>query len=454
MKRIFALILITLLLAGCSAAPAVPAAPELLEPVQAQQKTAVVLREDLMKATILPGNIAVYSEPVAFAADGTLKTLHVIPGQQVKKGDLLAELDAEALQTQLDSLLEQQEKNSYTNALTNQNLQADIDICQLKITKLEQTQLAALTEKTAAVTALQTALEQLNAASQAAIAALDAEIGQLREKLSSLEADSPEASQLRSRITALEGQIQQQQLEDEALRTDTESQIEALNGQLETLRQQQALEKQLMELDLQDAQLAKKHAAQTQGLAAKKLAGQIQILRDKLALTSVTAHMDGTVVWISSSKRVTAQEAVMYIADPGRHYLRTTELSDYQLTNAEQLYAIAGSQRYDLTYKPLTPDERIYQALNDIAIYSYYEFQPGTQVPESTNAIVFCVHGYRENALCVPATALYRDGRGTYVFKQENGQRKQTYIQVGISTDLRVEVLSGLEEGDVVYVAE
>lgn len=144
----------------------------------------------------------------------------------------------------------------------------------------------------------------------------------------------------------------------------------------------------------------------------------------------------------------------MYIADPGRHYLRTTELSDYQLTNAEQLYAIAGSQRYDLTYKPLTPDERIYQALNDIAIYSYYEFQPGTQVPESTNAIVFCVHGYRENALCVPATALYRDGRGTYVFKQENGQRKQTYIQVGISTDLRVEVLSGLEEGDVVYVAE
>lgn len=454
MKRIFALILIPLLLAGCSAAPAAPAAPELLEPVQAQQKTAVVQREDLMKATSLPGNIAVYSEPVAFSVDGTLKTLHVIPGQQVKKGDLLAELDTESLQKQLDSLLEQQEKNSYNNALTNQNLQADIDICQLKITKLEQTQLAALTEKTAALTALQTALEQLNSASAAAIAALEAEIAQLREKLSAAEADSEEANQLRSRISDLEGQIQSKQLEDAALRADTEGQLETLNGQIETLRQQQALEKQLMQLDLQDAQLAKKHAAQTQGLAAKKLAGQIQILREKLALTSVTAHMDGTVVWISNSKRVTAQEPLLYIADPTRHYIRTNELSDYQLTTAEQLYAIAGSERYELTYKPLDPDERIYRALNNIAIYSYYEFQPGTQVPESTNAMVFCVHGYRENALCIPATALYRDSRGAYVFKQENGQRKQTYIKAGISTALRVEVLSGLEEGDVVYVSE
>ena len=68
--------------------------------------------------------------------------------------------------------------------------------------------------------------------------------------------------------------------------------------------------------------------------------------------------------------------------------------------------------------------------------------------------MVFCVHGYRENALCIPATALYRDSRGAYVFKQENGQRKQTYIKAGISTALRVEVLSGLEEGDVVYVSE
>ena len=452
MKRIIALTLSAmLLLSACGTAAPVSEPPELLEPVQAQPKTAVVRREDLLNATSIPGNIILYTEPVIFTVDGTLDELLVIPGQEVKAGDVLAALDSDSLQERLDTLLEQQDTNSYLNSLTNKALQADIDICQLKLDKLDQSHQAALAQQELTLATLREALAQLLQTGSAAVAAMEQELEALRQQLTEPEQD---ADRIREEIAALEDRIALQRQTDAEGEASATAQITELEAQLEEAKALQALERQLYEQDLQDAQLARKHAGQTQALAAKKLATQIGILEESLAKTTVTAPMDGIVVWITGSKRVTAEKPVIYIADPSRKSIRTEELSDYRLSNAEELYAIIGSEKYPLTYAPISADERIYRSLNDIPVYSYYEFRQGAQIPESMNALVFCVHGYRENTLCIPTNALQRDLSGSFVYKQEGGQRVKTYIQVGISTDLRTEVLSGLEEGDVVYVAE
>lgn len=452
MKRIIALTLSAmLLLSACGTAAPVSEPPELLEPVQAQPKTAVVRREDLLNATSIPGNIILYTEPVIFTVDGTLDELLVIPGQEVKAGDVLAALDSDSLQERLDALLEQQDTNSYLNSLTNKTLQADIDICQLKLDKLDQSHQAALAQQELTLATLREALAQLLQTGSAAVAAMEQELEALRQQLTEPEQD---ADRIREEIAALEDRIALQRQTDAEGEASATAQITELEAQLEEAKALQALERQLYEQDLQDAQLARKHAGQTQALAAKKLATQIGILEESLAKTTVTAPMDGIVVWITGSKRVTAEKPVIYIADPSRKSIRTEELSDYRLSNAEELYAIIGSEKYPLTYAPISADERIYRSLNNIPVYSYYEFRQGAQIPESMNALVFCVHGYRENTLCIPTNALQRDLSGSFVYKQEGGQRVKTYIQVGISTDLRTEVLSGLEEGDVVYVAE
>ena len=452
MKRTAALILTCmLLLSACGTAAPDYDAPELLEPVQAQPKTAKVTREDILNATSTPGNVALYSEPVIFLTDGTLDVLPVAPGQAVKKGDVVATLVSTSLQEQLDTLLEQKESTEYLNALTLQNLQADIDICQLKLDKLDQTHQAALAEKELSLSLLRETLAQLLQAGNAAVAAMEQELAALRAQLTDPEKD---AARLENDITALEDKIALQRQTDADAEASATAQIQQLEGELEEIRQQQALERKLYELDLEDARLARKHTASTQSLAAKKQATQIRLLEEKLALTVVTAPMDGIVVWIQTGTKVTAEKPVLYIADPTQKHLRTEELSDYRLANAEQLYAVIGSQRYELTYAPLDTDERLYRSLNNIPIYSYYNFAPGAEIPDGQNAMVFCVHSYRENVLCVPASAVQRDFNGSYVYKQESGQRVKTYITAGVSTSLRVEVLSGLEEGDVVYVTE
>lgn len=452
MKRIIALTLLSmLLLSACGSVTPADTPPELLEPVQAQPKTAVVQREDLLNATSTPGNIFLYTEPVIFTVDGTLAEMLVVPGQEVKAGDTLATLNSVSMAEQLETLRQQQSTNSYLNALTNENLQADIDICQLKLDKLDESHKAALAQQELTLTTLREALAQLLQTGSAAVAAMEQELEALRQQLTDPGQDS---LQIQTEISALEDRIALQRQTDADAEASATAQITELEAQLEEAKALQALERQLYEQDLQDAQLARKHAGQTQALAAKKLDTQIRLLEESLSKTVVTAPMDGIVVWITGSKKVYAEKPVIYIADPNRKSLRSQEISDYRLTHAEELYAIIGSEKYPLTFAPLTSDERLYRSLNNIPVYSYFEFEPDAQIPESMNALVFCVHNYRENALCIPTNALQRDLNGSFVYKQDGGQRVKTYIQVGVSTELRAEVLSGLEEGDVVYVAE
>ncbi len=393
MKRFFPLLLLlAFFLAGCAASPILPSAPELIDPAQVQPKTAVVTRDTLTDVTTLAGNIAMEVQGVSFLTDGTVEAVKVIPGQAVSQGDILAVLDTEALQQQLEALTRQQAETAYSNALTNQNLQIDADICKLQLEDLISRQAAALQAK------------------EEALAAMTA--------------------------------------------SGTEAELQALKAQIEDLKARQALEKQLCQLELADAELALKHAKQTQAHAAKQTSAAIALLESKLENTTITAPMDGIVTWISSAKTVSSDKPYLYISDPTRRYIRTVEYNSLTLQAAESIYALVDDIRYDLTYRPLDLETEYYQTLNSIPLHSFFDFREDAAIPESANALVFCVHGFRENVLTVPTGALNRNENGYFVYRQTDGQREQIYIQTGLITPLQAEVISGLEEGDVVYAAD
>lgn len=59
----------------------------------------------------------------------------------------------------------------------------------------------------------------------------------------------------------------------------------------------------------------------------------------------------------------------------------------------------------------------------------------------------------REGALTVPIEALFSEGGTDYVYVVSGGKLKKTVITVGATTDTEVEVLSGLDEGQVVALS-
>jgi len=58
--------------------------------------------------------------------------------------------------------------------------------------------------------------------------------------------------------------------------------------------------------------------------------------------------------------------------------------------------------------------------------------------------------GERPNVLVVPRGAVYIEGSKRFVFRVENGRLHRRYIQVGVANPTLIEVVSGLDQGDVV----
>ena len=54
----------------------------------------------------------------------------------------------------------------------------------------------------------------------------------------------------------------------------------------------------------------------------------------------------------------------------------------------------------------------------------------------------------------LPDVAVLTDAGGSYVYREQDGNRERVSVEVGSKDGLHVEIVSGLEEGDVVYVQE
>jgi HlyD family secretion protein len=78
---------------------------------------------------------------------------------------------------------------------------------------------------------------------------------------------------------------------------------------------------------------------------------------------------------------------------------------------------------------------------------------PGRELAPGTNVNAFILTQIVENALTVPKTAIRRDnGAGVFVLQPDKTVKWQP-VTIGISDALRVEVQSGLKDGDAVVVS-
>ena len=53
-----------------------------------------------------------------------------------------------------------------------------------------------------------------------------------------------------------------------------------------------------------------------------------------------------------------------------------------------------------------------------------------------------------------PANALFADGLTRYVYVMNDGVRQRRNVEIGVITDWEVQIISGLQEGEWVYVEE
>jgi len=184
----------------------------------------------------------------------------------------------------------------------------------------------------------------------------------------------------------------------------------------------------------------------------KELNAQYNILNN----AALTAPFSGKVTYLSSSRTGTnigVDTIVVCLSDPSVTILQVPYIEQSILESADAVYAKIMDVRFDAQYIPYDQQEFISQMVNQEQLHSHFQLATESGVVQSGQyAVLFVESVTREDALLIPVNAILQDRVGRYVYKMQGDKRIRCDVQVGIVTETKAQVLSGLQEGDVVYV--
>ncbi len=439
------LLTLVLLLTACvpGATPVPPPTPTPLPtPVVPEKPTYTVQRGDVVETLTFTGRVSPVEEAeLYFRTDGRVLRVHVARGDTVQSGDLLAELDVAALHRQLAQA--QLALEAARTDLESAQAQRAYELARAQLyLELEQIALRKLKayDPNLDVAVAQAELDRATVELQQAQAAYDA-VKELPDI-----AMRPEAQALQQATLAY---ARAKAAYDRAVRQaaqhayDIQSQQKRVAlAQLEVERLQKGVDPRLeqavtrAELDLAD-------------------------LQAQITDTLILAPFDGRVmaVSIAAGDAVEAFKPVLVIADPAELEV-TAELS------AEEMGRLSEGQAATLI--PLEyPGQEISGAIRSLPYpYGSGGSAMGLEGADRTTHLtvdfgdlavepgdlvrVTVVLERKENVLWLPPAAIRTFEGRKFVIVQEGAGRRRVDVTLGIESEDRVEIVSGLEEGDVV----
>ena len=85
---------------------------------------------------------------------------------------------------------------------------------------------------------------------------------------------------------------------------------------------------------------------------------------------------------------------------------------------------------------------------------SWFDFEDEVSLTVGDSATIDFYSDTAKDALVVPSNAVFRGKQESYVYLMEGSVKKRTNVTTGTVTDAYTQLLTGVEEGDVVYVQD
>jgi multidrug efflux pump subunit AcrA (membrane-fusion protein) len=496
--------LVLALVAGCgspgadSAAASQATPTPLPTPIVPETPTYTVQTGTVVQTLEFTGRASpVQQQELSFETSGNVGDVYVSRGDWVESGDVLAELDVADLEKQLS----QQQLNLETTQLK-------FDQAQIDATKAITTAQSNLSDAEDALkTAKKTANSDITAA-QASVKSAQTSLDNAKLNLSIVQNSDTVAKNVRDRQNEAnwyevnygeylekfnEGQIDQDRLTLEynnlltakeklaTAQTQAELALSQAESQVsqaeESLRQAKEKLAELQEKPavadaekaLEQAQTAYDDAVaaadpdsynmRLQALDLEQAQLNIQDLQDQIASAQLVAPFDGQVLSLNvqTGDSVQAYSAVGVLADPNALEI-TAELSSDELSQMAvgQDAVITLRNRPGETYNGSVRQlpypyggTTVDSGDDDTAVHVSIEGAADMNLGEL--ATVSIVLQEKENVLWLPPAAIRTyQGRNFVVVQNPDGTQQRVDIQLGIETDERVEIVAGLEEGQVI----
>ena len=203
--------------------------------------------------------------------------------------------------------------------------------------------------------------------------------------------------------------------------------------------------------------LDRQYAIARHELEMAELEKQLEILYFEKEQTEVVAPIDGELVHIVPfGGLVYAMDIVAYITGPGSILIE--HIGDPNVSwNFVLLQAEIDGKTYDIHQVYYSSSEYVMFRRLGIEPLMRFEISGGSPDMLSAGEPVF-IKGYTafvEDTLRIPENAVYRDRDGSnFVYLLRDGEQELVYVTIGVATNIFVQILDGLDEGDEVVVRQ
>ena len=372
--------------------------------------------------------------PLAFETGGLVRRVNVQRGDAVTAGQLLADLDVTDLENQLETALLNLEgaqralENSADGGI-NSVIDAEVQLANARLSLENLRASSPWTATQSALMGLEAARRDLENAQRA--------YDDLRSR-----PDSPAASvdQAYNAIISARDAVRTAELNYAA-------QSQQFAGHMNSIKQQENAVIQA-ELALERARAGGGDADAVDAVRAAQLV--VDQIRAEIARASLIAPVDGVVLEITIQPGAQAEafkpvitvgqpqplEAIANLAFADASRLSVERVGVCQVFNQPDTAVQCIVRRLPLTARDADQTTRVAATLPDVTAGQIIEIEMPLQV--------------RENTLWLPPNAIRTFQNRTFVVLQTPDGQRRADVQIGLQTDDRVEILSGVSEGDVV----
>ncbi len=219
--------------------------------------------------------------------------------------------------------------------------------------------------------------------------------------------------------------------------------------------------KKEIQYEIDKLELSKKDLEESSLLQYKDYQAQLNmqksrmdIIKEKVLANTIVAPVDGVIAQkaeIEPGEVISANYPVMLLYDTSKFGLTCDPTAIYTFNQTDIYYASINGKNYDIEVNGDKDAQLAGSGYRDIVEGRKFAIKDSTGLNFGDIGL-FCFKFHnRENVLSITTKALYSEGIGEhYVFQIKDGKREKVYVEVGTITQVYAEIVSGLEEGDVI----
>ena len=210
--------------------------------------------------------------------------------------------------------------------------------------------------------------------------------------------------------------------------------------------------------EISRARLALEQQRERQELTLQNAEEQLGVLEQQLYNAAIRAPYDGVITWVADKSQgsfIVPYAGLVYISNESEKFIELvkpklmTDVLRYDLVIAN-----IGENAYELKWIKPSDQEWLYYVANKLvppARFNIIDADSGAAAGTYVRVMFYYV--YAEDVLRVPLNCVYTDtSEGSYVYIMENGKKAMRPVELGRRGDIFIEIVSGLVEGDEVYV--